>query len=68
MEEKIFSDDAILEEDIALINNGKKITNGISLVINADGRQIEIVLEREEIKKCLKVLNDEWEVSKLYAK
>lgn len=60
-EKKYFDDEAILEQSIALIRNRKgKLTNGISLLIHTD-EDTEVVLEREQIKKLLKDLDEDWE-------
>jgi bifunctional DNA-binding transcriptional regulator/antitoxin component of YhaV-PrlF toxin-antitoxin module len=64
MEEKFFDDNGIKEESFALVRNKTGITNGISLTIEADGHFVEIVLEREQIEKCLKALNEDWEIHK----
>jgi len=53
----IFTDENIVEQNIVDIQNKNYITEGISLVIKCNNSLLEILLEKSELEKAIKLLN-----------
>jgi len=54
-EERYFSDESIVEQSSAMIKDGDKTTNGISIIVRCppDVEAVEVLLDYDELKLAI---------------